>query len=750
MRILNGNFVDENNRIVSLRGVNLSGISKNPIGDNSKTLNRENITFVDRPFPLHEAHCHFARLKSWGFNFIRYCITWEAIEHKGPGNYDEEYIDYVLGVLTIGQQYQFTFFIDPHQDTWSRFTGGSGAPYWTLQVVGLNDAHFYETGAALTHKDWCINNNTPFPTMIWPTNYNKLACGTMFTIFFAGNTFAPKCLIQFNTYTQSIQDFLQESFINSFSYLFFRINQHKLNCVVGFDSLNEPSHGFINCPLNQMPSNVHVFLSNTPTLLQSLRSGNGQTQTITKYSSFNFINIPSKTTINKTKVSAWLQEPIHPHLITNEQKQQHHLFHLFTPLKLNRIPTDQQIPSMSWKGCIWSFHDVYTSKSFNNSYFLNHNFDDFWLQFVELECIQYRLHSKDLICFLDPPVMKHPPIQIKSTLQPCCYSPHWYDGLTLMSKSFPIVQVNAISYFRHNILLGNIYFGTRGIRQCFTDQVAHLNDDSTLLKTPMLLGETGLQFDMNDKWMMISSDDRFTSFAYDCYFRAFERNLTHFTLWHYNPDTTWHGDDDWNDENLSIIATKLNSPICNSTDCQKLRFSEPFDQFESTLRSLNASGRCLNAIIRPYSYCTPGRPLKIRFNFKTKYFYYAFIPLEFNSKVNICELYLPRYHYEQIYILYNQFHGQNVIDYLETNGIVIKLSQGSFTLNEVQQKLLWTIDGPSTIANHKNSKLVHPEQCSLEIFWKKDMTWIERVWHKCFGDEYGYTPQDFLKFFHRQ
>lgn len=76
-------------RNIWLRGVNLSGSTKQPF--NPKLPSHESnrfydvdVSFVGRPFPLAEADEHFKRLQSWGFNFLRFNITWEAIEHAGP------------------------------------------------------------------------------------------------------------------------------------------------------------------------------------------------------------------------------------------------------------------------------------------------------------------------------------------------------------------------------------------------------------------------------------------------------------------------------------------------------------------------------------------------------------------------------------------------------------------------------------------------------------------------------------------
>lgn len=90
--------------------------------------------------------------------------------------------------------------MDPHQDVWSRFSGGSGAPYWTFLAAGMNPKHFKNTQAALVHNTY--DKPEDFPRMIWSTNYDRLAAATMFILFFAGHCFAPKAILN----GQNIQD----------------------------------------------------------------------------------------------------------------------------------------------------------------------------------------------------------------------------------------------------------------------------------------------------------------------------------------------------------------------------------------------------------------------------------------------------------------------------------------------------------------------------------------------------------------
>src|SRR5687768_15752643 len=104
-------FKDDAGRTLLLRGTNLSGATKVPFKPDGATYRKDgffdhrNVSFVGRPFPLNEADEHFSRLREWGLTFLRFLTTWEAIEHTGPGQYDNEYLDYLYEVVKKAGDY---------------------------------------------------------------------------------------------------------------------------------------------------------------------------------------------------------------------------------------------------------------------------------------------------------------------------------------------------------------------------------------------------------------------------------------------------------------------------------------------------------------------------------------------------------------------------------------------------------------------------------------------------------------------
>jgi len=225
---------DRDGRYVLLRGCNLGGDSKIPATPPGNPLSGD-VSFVGRPFPLDEADDHFSRLAGWGFNSLRMVITWEAVEHEGPGIYDEDYLSYLRAILKKAEEYGFAVFIDPHQDVWSRWTGGDGAPRWTLEAVGMDPDTISVTGAAFTIQD----QGPSYRPMSWGLNNLRYAAATMSTLFFAGNVFAPGLFVE----GVPVQDWLQDHYIDAMRHTARRIKD--CDAVIGFGIFNEPHPGFV-------------------------------------------------------------------------------------------------------------------------------------------------------------------------------------------------------------------------------------------------------------------------------------------------------------------------------------------------------------------------------------------------------------------------------------------------------------------------------------------------------------------------
>lgn len=73
--------------------------------------------------------------------------------------------------------------------------------------------------------------------MMWTTNHNRLASSTLFTLFFAGRDFAPKCQID----GLNIQDYLQKHYFAAYS----RLAEALGDLPFGYDCMNEPEAGYI-------------------------------------------------------------------------------------------------------------------------------------------------------------------------------------------------------------------------------------------------------------------------------------------------------------------------------------------------------------------------------------------------------------------------------------------------------------------------------------------------------------------------
>ncbi|MDR3145164.1 MAG: cellulase family glycosylhydrolase [Treponema sp.] len=505
-----------------LRGCNLGGSSKIPSQPSGATRDPGSLadpataSFTGRPFPLEEAEAHFDRLKKRGFIFLRFIITWEALEHAGPGIYDEAYLAYLRKILLLAEEKGISVFMDPHQDAWSRWTGGDGAPLWTLEKLGMDPEKLDITGAALTHQRYGeLRGGAPFPRMIWPTNYNRYAAATLFTLFFAGNTYAPETLIE----GESAQDWLQERYLACMRHCFRRLKNCK--AIVGWGVMNEPSPGFIGLRDLGRIENPIVYLGPMLSPFDAMAAASGQPREAAVYRMGILGPRPvSRETVNPRGVSLFREG----------------------------------------YGCPWERAGVWTGEGgkirlLRRDHFAAHggrpvNFaDDFLAPFMVRFIERIREADQGTIAFIEGvPTGVHPSWS-EEKASGVVNAFHWYDGYTLFSRSFR-------PWFNVNTDTARIILGRKRVAAYFREALAkniawtrkHMGD------LPCLLGEFGLPFDINGGKAYRTGDYRIHEEALSLYYDAVDANLLHSTIWTYTPDNTNEDGDHWNGEDLSIYC----------------------------------------------------------------------------------------------------------------------------------------------------------------------------------------------------
>jgi hypothetical protein len=598
-------FKDEHGRTLILRGVNLGGSSKVPYPDGATHVRQgfyehRDVSFAGRPFPLEEAGEHFGRLHAWGLRFLRFLVTWEAIEHAGPGIYDQDYLDYLTEVVRRAGEHGLQLFIDPHQDVWSRMSGGDGAPGWTFEAAGLDVTRFSETGAAIVHAI----HGDPFPHMIWPTNYAKLAAATLFTLFFGGNDFAPGASVD----GEPIQEFLQRHYLAALRQIALRLKD--LPHVVGYDSMNEPSPGYIGWH-DLSAHNGLLRLGPSPTPFQSMLLAAGYPQEVEVWNiGLRGPRQQGKELLNPEGARVWLEGR-----------------------------------DCLWRAQgVWDMSDDGTPQLLRPDYFARIDdrpvsfVDDYLRPFLLRFAETIRETDPEAILFLEGPPRSASPHWDPGEVPRSVHAAHWYDGLTLATKTY-VPSLGA------DFLTGRLIVGRKRVRRSFASQMAHLQADTVerMGGVPTLIGEFGIPFDMSKKRAYQSGDFSRQIQAMDDSFQALEANLLSGTLWNYTADNDNEHGDQWNGEDLSIFSR---------------------DQQESA-GDLNSGGRALEAVVRPYARAVAGEPLEMHFDPGRREFKLAFChDPEIKAPT---ELYVPNFQYP---------HGYEVA-----------VSDGEYTIDRENQSL---------------------------------------------------------------
>jgi hypothetical protein len=579
-----GWFLDPLGRHTLLRGVNLSGSTKVPYSPNGAThlgvdfQNWADVSFAGRPFPLAEADEHLSRIAHWGFNTLRLLVTWEAIEHAGPGRYDEAYLDYVREVTKKAAEHGLLVFIDPHQDLWSRWAGGDGAPFWCFDWAGLRPERFVEAQAVeLNAVDWL-------------NNYNRVPSATMWTLFFAGDTFCPELA--------GVQGHLQDHYVGALCALAERLAD--LDNVLGYDTLNEPSGGYIGRGEDLLQAQATFTATGAPqpfSALEHLAAADGQT-----------VRRPDGEALNPAGVSIWRDGcPWRRAGVWELDKEGKPL--LLSPSYFREVKGE---PVTAW---------------------------GFMVSFIRrLRDALRRVHPG---CFI---FIEGSPFELPTYWDDpdplVCNARHWYDVTTLAGRKFRPDSYQSLS--------GKTVSGVHEIAEEFTGQMGYLQlfSREQMGNPPMLIGEFGIPYDMNDGEAYETGDYSLQEIALDANYRALEALLLNSTQWNYTTDNSHAHGDQWNHEDLSIW----------SRDDQK----DPGDP--------DSGGRAVRAFCRPYVRHAAGRPTRMAFDPATATFE---LEIEGAAKVTAPTLvYVPRLHYPR--------------------GVSVSVSSGTAAYDPATQTLTWT------------------------------------------------------------
>lgn len=515
MRVEEGRLTDDAGRTLLLRGCCLGGDSKYPALPDGHTRNPDGLagpgaaSFVGRPFPAEEADEHFGRLSSWGFNFVRLVVTWEAVEHAGPGLYDEAYLAYLRKILKKAEEYGISVYIDPHQDVWSRWTGGDGAPAWTLEKVGFDLDAIGAAGAAVTQQA----AGDGYALMSWSANYSRYAAATMFTLFFGGDVYAPGFLID----GEGAQEWLQSRYIAAMRHAFRRLKDCK--AIVGWGAMNEPHPGFIGCRNLNALELCPYAIGPVPTPFQAMAAASG---------------IPTDFPVYRTGALG--------RRIVGRQRVNAGGVSLFG--------ADRSCP---WKGAgVWTAEGgsprLLAPGHFSRVDGRQANFaDDFLKPFIKRFASVLREVRPETLIFIEGVPNVSEPTWTDADGAGFVNAVHWYDDATLVTKKYR--RWLTFESDRRSLVLGR-----RAVPRSFAAQLSRRKAHAVgrMGGMPVLLGEFGLPFDLDGGRAYRDGDYSVHEEALSAYYDALDANLLNATIWNYSASNTNERGDGWNGEDLSI------------------------------------------------------------------------------------------------------------------------------------------------------------------------------------------------------
>ncbi|KAG3049985.1 hypothetical protein PI124_g24141, partial [Phytophthora idaei] len=399
--------------------------------------------------------------------------------------------------------------------------------------------------------------------MIWPTNYFKMACATMFSLFWGGSKCASSCRVN----GIPVQEYLQSRYLDAMAELAEALKG--LTNIVGFGTMNEPSSGYLG--LEDLSKHFHhgeLKYDLAPTPFEGMALADGYQQVVQRWSNGanqHVLGRPDKlVTVDPNGVRGWQQG----------------------------------------RRCIWREEGIWDVDSTTGKpvllrpdHFAGIMFGrDCYVPFAARFAERIRSILPHILLFIELPPLEFSIDEfpeIDDTLIPrAVNATHWYDGVTLFLRAWR-------PYFTVDPRTKRPAFGYTAVRRTHMKQLAGIKGygSEQMNNAPTLIGETGIPFNMHGGKAFRSGDFSAQVGALDNTISCLEASLVSFTLWCYTSDNCNGYGDQWNLEDLSLIS--MHKPIRSGA--------------QLSVPERDSCARAVQAFARPYATRIAGTPSKSEF-----------------------------------------------------------------------------------------------------------------------------------------
>jgi hypothetical protein len=447
-----------------------------------------------------------------------------------------------------------------------------------------------------------------YPMMTWASNYRMPANGIMWTLFFAGNLYTPNFKID----GRNIQDFLQGHYLGAMREVAKRVKD--MPHVLGFDTLNEPSTGWIGKAMSyrhlernaEHPEPARPGPAWSP--FDGLLVARGVTRKIPELAfdpAQMKVTVRGENEVNGKRVSIWREGKTCPFAEagayrltgTSGTVLREDFFQVVDGKKIDS-ERDAMLP----------FYRRVAE--------LTRSINPDWLVFTE---------SDPFRSFMGEGMPKGMPERMVN-------ASHWYDIVTLSTKTF--MYPTAINPFS-----GRTLNGAKEIEDSYAHQLGRIKAASGSIPggAPTLIGEFGIPYDLDGgaAYAAWARADHSAGpwekhvVALDLMYNAIDTHLMSSTQWNYtasNKNDAAIGDG-WNQEDLSIFSR---------------------DQ-QGDAKNINSGGRALAGFVRPYVRATQGMPKSMRFDREKGEF--SFIYEADPAIKQPTEIYVPKIQYPDDFVV---------------------------------------------------------------------------------------------------